>query len=157
MSYSVGFEHSSLKNLLSIGLLENLPARRVLLLKMPEKYFSRILLGSRDDWKTCVPNRFFYARNMLRRYETWKDKLFLISNELFTVSIINSLNYISTGCPNSIFDSLRACNSKTKPFWTLLDKAKMCLRFVHFFSAKSRFLFTFSAVCLQKIINLYSP
>ena len=41
-----------------------------------------------------------------------------------------------TGCLTSIFDSLRAYNSKTLSFWTLVDKAKMRLKFVHFICQK---------------------
>ena len=42
--HSVGYEHRSLKN--PLGSLENLPARRALVLEMLEKNFARFSLGS---------------------------------------------------------------------------------------------------------------
>ena len=57
--FSVGYEHRSLKN--PLGSLENLPARRALVLEMLEKNFPRFSLGSvcaRARWA-----RIFYARN----------------------------------------------------------------------------------------------
>ena len=57
--FSVGYEHRSLKN--PLGSLENLPARRALVLEMLEKNFPRFSLGS-----VCARARWARnARNVL--------------------------------------------------------------------------------------------
>ena len=46
---------------------------------------------------------------------------------------------VHTGCPGSIFHSLRAYNAKSRRVRPIFGKANMCLKFVHFMWQNSVF------------------
>ena len=87
---SVGYEHRSLEN--PLGSLENLPARRALVLEMLEKNFARFSLGSvcaRKKFRSSSLGSIFLCSKCSKcaRYRTQKsiilDEVFIVCSEYF--------------------------------------------------------------------------
>ena len=80
----------------------------------------------------------------------WELLVFSIFKNLFTIfSSQMHFGFINIG--SKMFANSNGYNSEIKYVWPLVGKAKMHLRTIQFLFSK--ILFTFSAVCLQKIEN----